>query len=132
MATPPPPPQGQYTDTEKQNEAATTEPLVSLKDTVTTNEEDDEVDTDDHPRRGRAAVGHNAVIHHGVPVFPCQDLRGQNRRQPARSWTAAPDGPPEPPGGRPNLVWAAFHCPVCAPQIHQLPRRVFETLFSIT
>lgn len=44
------------------------------KDTVTTDEEDDKVHTDDHPWKNRPPVRHNAIIHHYVPVLTSQDL----------------------------------------------------------
>lgn len=45
-----------------------------MKDTVTADEEDDKVHADDHPWKHRAAVRHDAIIHHHVPVLTCQDL----------------------------------------------------------
>lgn len=44
------------------------------KDTVSTDEEDDEVKAHNHSRRGRASVRHDPVIHHSIPVFSSQDL----------------------------------------------------------
>lgn len=47
---------------------------MSLKDTVAANEEDDEVNADDHAGEDGAAICHNAVVHHHIPVLACQDL----------------------------------------------------------
>lgn len=44
------------------------------KDTVPTDEEDDEVDADQHAGEGRPTIRHDAVVHHRVPVLSCQDL----------------------------------------------------------
>ena len=44
------------------------------KDTVSADEEDDEVDADHDAREGRPSVGNDAVIHDRVPIFSCQDL----------------------------------------------------------
>lgn len=44
------------------------------EDTVSADEEDDEVKAHNHPRRGRASVCHDAVIHNSVPVLSGQDL----------------------------------------------------------
>lgn len=41
------------------------------QDTVSADEEDDEVDADQHAREGRSTVRHDAVVHHRVPVFSC-------------------------------------------------------------
>lgn len=49
-----------------------------FKDTVTTDEEDDKVNTDDHPGKHGAAVCHDAVIHDHVPVLTCQNLNTQS------------------------------------------------------
>lgn len=51
-----------------------------MKDTVPTHEEDDEVDADKNARHGRAAMSHDTIIHHSIPVFTCQDLCGQEVR----------------------------------------------------
>lgn len=53
--------------------------VVRGKDTVTTDEEDDEVHADDHPRKHGASVRHDAIVHHHVPVFTCQDLHKHTR-----------------------------------------------------
>jgi len=45
------------------------------EDTVSADEEDDEVKAHNHPRRGRASVRHDAIVHHSVPVFSGQDLK---------------------------------------------------------
>jgi len=47
---------------------------VVRKDTVTADEEDDEVDADHHVGEDGPAVRHDAVVHHGVPVLTRQDL----------------------------------------------------------
>lgn len=57
--------------------------LVIPKDTVATDEKDNEVDADNHSRRGWTSVGHDAIIHHRIPVFTCQDLRRQGWGQTA-------------------------------------------------
>lgn len=44
------------------------------KDTVPADEEDDEVDTGDDPRRGHSTIGTDTIIHHNIPVLSCQDL----------------------------------------------------------
>lgn len=50
--------------------------FVSLtEDTVSADEEDDEVKAHDHPRRGRASVRHDPIVHNSVPVFSSQDLK---------------------------------------------------------
>ena len=73
---PPPPPRG---NSERRTAYGDDKVApVSQKDTVTANEEDDEVDADDHSRRRWAPVCHDTVIHHSIPVFACQDLRSQN------------------------------------------------------
>lgn len=45
------------------------------EDTVSTDEEDDEVKAHNHPRGGRATVRHDPIIHNSVPVFSSQDLK---------------------------------------------------------
>lgn len=45
-----------------------------MKDTVTADEEDDKVDADDHAGEHGAAIRHDAIVHHHVPVLTCQDL----------------------------------------------------------
>lgn len=50
---------------------------MQVKDTVATDEEDDEVHTHDHPWKNGTAVRHDAVIHDHVPVLAGQDLRVQ-------------------------------------------------------
>ncbi len=50
---------------------------LQVKDTVTADEEDDEINTDDHPWKDGAPICHDAVIHHHVPVLTCQDLHTQ-------------------------------------------------------
>ena len=46
-------------------------------DTVAADEQDDEIDADEHPWIGRAAVGQDPVVHHGIPVLTCQHLEGE-------------------------------------------------------
>lgn len=46
-------------------------------DTVATDEQNDEINAHEHPRVGRAAVGHDPAVHHGVPVLARQDLGGR-------------------------------------------------------
>ncbi len=48
------------------------------QDTVSADEEDDEVDADQHAGEGRSTVRHDTIIHHGVPVLSCQDLWRNN------------------------------------------------------
>lgn len=47
------------------------------RDTIATDEKDDEINTHEHPGVGRSPVGHDPVVHHGVPVFTGQDLGGE-------------------------------------------------------
>lgn len=75
-----------------------------LKDTVPTDEEDDEVDADDHPRRGRAPVRHDAVVHHSIPVFTCQNLRSQYLDQPVNPQSPGVSGAPW------RLPRSGLHC----------------------
>ena len=42
--------------------------------------QDDEVNADEHPGVGWAAVGHDPVVHHGVPVLSCQHLGWEGNR----------------------------------------------------
>lgn len=51
------------------------------KDTVAADKEDDKVDAHHHVGEDGPSVSHNAIIHHSVPVFSCQNLkmRAQNR-----------------------------------------------------
>lgn len=46
-----------------------------LKDTVTTDEENDKIQTHNHTRKHRASIRRNSIIHHHVPVLTCQNLR---------------------------------------------------------
>ena len=41
------------------------------QDTVSADEEDDEVDADQHAGKGRSTVCHDTIIHHRVPVLTC-------------------------------------------------------------
>lgn len=45
-----------------------------LKDTVATDEEDDEIDAHQHPWEEGATVGHDTIIHDHVPVLARQYL----------------------------------------------------------
>jgi hypothetical protein len=47
-------------------------------DTVATDEKDDEINAHKHTRVGWPSVSHDPIIHHGGPVFTCQDL-GEKR-----------------------------------------------------
>jgi len=51
-----------------------------LKDTVSTDVEDDEIDADQNAWEGRASIGQDAVVHDGVPAFSCQHLAHIDRR----------------------------------------------------
>lgn len=48
---------------------------VNVKDTVSTNKEDNEVDGDKDARDDRPSMGHDAIVHDVGPLLPCQDLR---------------------------------------------------------
>jgi len=50
------------------------------EDTVTTDKEDDEVNADHHVGEDRPPVGHNAVVHHSVPVLSSEDLQKKRDR----------------------------------------------------
>lgn len=50
------------------------EEKAASKDTVSTDEEDDEVNTDQHSWKRGAAISHDPIIHHRIPVLPSQDL----------------------------------------------------------
>lgn len=50
------------------------------KDTVTTDEEDDEVNAHHHVGEDGTSVRHDAVVHHSVPVLSSEDLRGKTIR----------------------------------------------------
>lgn len=45
------------------------------QDTVSTDKEDDEVEAHNHPAGWRTSVGHDSIVHDGVPVFSRQDLK---------------------------------------------------------
>lgn len=45
------------------------------KDTVANNEKNDKVDADNHVGEDRATIGHDAIIHHRVPVLSCKNLQ---------------------------------------------------------
>lgn len=53
----------------------------SEKDTVTADEEDDEVNAHHHVGEDGPPVGHDAVVHDGVPVFSREDLKPQSGRK---------------------------------------------------
>ncbi len=42
-----------------------------MKDTVSTNKEDDKVDSDQDAGNDWPSIGHNAIVHDGGPVLPC-------------------------------------------------------------
>lgn len=50
------------------------------KDTVTTNKEDDKVNADHHVGKDGPSIGHDAIIHHGVPVLSSEDLQSGKKR----------------------------------------------------
>lgn len=47
-----------------------------MKDTVSTDEEDDEVDGNQDAWNLGPSIGHDSVIHDVCPLLSCQDLRG--------------------------------------------------------
>ena len=51
----------------------------SLKDTVTADEENDEVNADHHVGEDGSSVRHDAVVHHSVPVLSGQDLKTEGQ-----------------------------------------------------
>lgn len=51
------------------------------KDTVTTNKEDDKVNADHHVGKDWPSIGHNAIIHHSVPVLSGKDLQRKAVRE---------------------------------------------------
>lgn len=52
----------------------------SSEDTVATDEEDDEINTHQHPWEEGTTVGHDTVIHDYIPILTSQDL-GEGRHQ---------------------------------------------------
>lgn len=48
--------------------------VTDVKDTVSTDKQDDEVDRNQDARDDRPAVGHNAVVHDVGPLLSCEDL----------------------------------------------------------
>ena len=50
------------------------------KDTVTTHEEDDKVHAHHHVGEDGPPVGHDAVVHHSIPVLSCENLQRQTIR----------------------------------------------------
>lgn len=46
-----------------------------MKDTISTDEQDNEVNADQDSRHGGTPVSHDAIVHDVVPVFTCQDLK---------------------------------------------------------
>lgn len=44
---------------------------VYVKDTVSTDKEDDEVDGDQDARDNWPSMGHNAIVHDGGPFLSC-------------------------------------------------------------
>ena len=56
-------------------------PLIRVvKDTVTTDEENNIVETNDDSNRTDTSVGLNAIIHDFIPVFTSQDLKQRLER----------------------------------------------------
>ena len=55
--------------------------LVVQKDTVTADEEDDEIHAHQHPWEEGAAIGHDTIIHDHIPVLTRQDLHKAYNRQ---------------------------------------------------
>lgn len=48
--------------------------LYGVQDTVSTDEEDDEINADHHSRGCWTAIRHDPIVHHRIPVFSCQNL----------------------------------------------------------
>lgn len=48
--------------------------IQGSEDTVATDEENDEIDTHQHPWEKGAAIGHDTIIHDHIPVLARQDL----------------------------------------------------------
>lgn len=46
-----------------------------MEDTISTDEQDNEVNADQDSRHGGTPVSHDAIVHDVVPVFTCQDLK---------------------------------------------------------
>lgn len=64
--------------TDKQTSVAFVINHLLRKDTVAADEEDDKVNAHHHVGEDGTAVGHDAVVHHGVPVLTGQNLKRQN------------------------------------------------------
>lgn len=47
-----------------------------MKDTVSTDKEDDEVDGNQDAWKHGPSIGHNSIIHDVCPLLSCQDLQG--------------------------------------------------------
>lgn len=48
--------------------------VVDVKDTVSTDKKDDEVNRNQDARDDRPTVGHNAIVHDVGPLLSCKDL----------------------------------------------------------
>jgi len=46
----------------------------NLKDTVSTDEKEDKIDGNQDAWDDGPPIGHNAIVHDGGPVLPCEDL----------------------------------------------------------
>lgn len=46
-----------------------------FQDTIAADKEDDEVDADEDAGHGGSSVSHDAIVHDGIPVLTCQNLR---------------------------------------------------------
>lgn len=53
---------------------------ITAKDTVTTDEEDDEVNAHHHVGEDWPSICHDAIIHHSVPVLSSEDLQQNNNK----------------------------------------------------
>lgn len=53
----------------------------SPEDTVATDEEDDEINTHQHPWEEGPTVGHDTIIHDNVPILTSQDLGVGNHQK---------------------------------------------------
>lgn len=59
--------------------------VLILQDTVAKKCEDNEEDGEDHPFVIHSSLGLNAIIHHHVPVFSCQNLKSNTYKLHLRS-----------------------------------------------
>lgn len=46
-----------------------------MEDTISTDEQDNEVNADQDSRHGGTPVSHYTIVHDVVPAFTCQDLK---------------------------------------------------------